>query len=76
MVTITHAHTVLIESQCRGRTHTHSFTIYIDHNTTTGPEENRYSPPPIGAPEGHTANATIPSQPGFYGAGERGWQRQ
>ena len=34
---------------------------YIDQNTTTDPEENRYSPPPIGAPQGHTANATIPS---------------
>ena len=42
---------------------------YIDQNTTTEPEENRYSPPPIGAPQDHiTANATVPSVMGFFGA--------
>ena len=36
---------------------------YIDQNTTTEPEENRYSPPPIGAPQDHNnANVTVPSQ--------------
>ena len=42
---------------------------YIDQNTTTEPEENRYSPPPIGAPQDHiTADANIPSVMGYFGA--------